>query len=146
MATEKIGFSFGSRSKKNLDTCHENIKKILNEAIKIMDFCVLSGHRSKEEQFELFKKGRALRGYTWGIVDKSLVVTNCDGYKKESVHETYPCEAVDVAPWPIDWDDTNRFILLSNVIKYVANKLKIKIVWGGDWKRFKDYPPYQLEE
>lgn len=147
MATEKkIGFSFGKRSLANLDTCHERIQTVLYEAIKIIDFSVLCGHRTKEDQFELYKQGRILINGHWEVQDGKKIVTQKDGYKKESVHQTIPSEAVDVAPWPIDWDDINRFKVLSNVIKYVANKFKIKIIWGGDWKRFPDYPHYQLEE
>jgi peptidoglycan L-alanyl-D-glutamate endopeptidase CwlK len=61
-------------------------------------------------------------------------------------------EAVDLAPYPIDWQDLNRFWLLGGVGLAVAHEMGIPITWGRDWdgdmdfgdQDFQDYLHWQL--
>jgi hypothetical protein len=49
--------------------------------------------------------------------------------------------AVDVAPYPIDWEDTKRFYHFAGFVQATAKQLNIPIIWGGDWNNnnnFKD--------
>lgn len=134
---------FGPTSVKKLKTCHPDIQKVLNEAIKHYDFTVLFGYRTPEEQFELFKQGRKFNGSAW--VKVGPTVTNLDGKTKLSEHNHSPSLAVDIAPFPIIWNDISRFKELSKVIKEAATKVGVDIEWGGDWKTFVDYPHYQIK-
>ena len=137
--------SFGQKSKDKLATAHPKLQLIMNEAIKVTDFTVLYGNRSVEEQFELFKKGRELQSDgTWKKVGST--VTNLDGKTKKSNHNYSPSHAVDIAPYPIDWNDIGRFKALAEVVKKCAKNLNIKIVYGGDWVSFKDYPHFELDK
>lgn len=114
------------------------------EAIKQIDFIILYGHRLVEEQFELYKKGREQKDGGWIVVDKSKVVTNCDGTIKPSKHNAKPSLAIDIAPWPIDWENIGRFKTLAFVINNVAKQMKIEIRWGADWDR--DGKPFEKGE
>jgi peptidoglycan L-alanyl-D-glutamate endopeptidase CwlK len=134
--------TFGNKSKALLATCHADLQRVLNEAIKEYDFTIISGMRTPEEQFELFKKGRAFKDGKW--VKVGSTVTNLDGKTKRSKHNYNPSLAVDVAPYPIDWNDLGRFKELSEVILKCAEKLNVDLVWGGEWKSFPDRPHYQL--
>jgi len=118
---------FSNKSKERLATCHDKLQAICNEAIRITDFTVLEGHRGEERQNELYKKGstKAVFG--------------------ASKHNFKPSLAVDLAPYPIDWEDTERFAELAGVIKAVAFKYGVNITWGGDWHSFKDMPHYEIE-
>lgn len=108
-------YHFGKESREQLSTCHHDLQFLCFEAIKIMDFTVLQGHRGKEEQNELFDAGHSkVRG----------------GYSR---HNTNPSRAVDIAPWPIDWEDSGRFNLLAGIMFGIAMQNDIKIRWGGDW-------------
>ena len=49
---------FGSRSRKNLSTCHEDLQDLFNEVIKHVDCSVIEGHRSKERQNKLYEEGK----------------------------------------------------------------------------------------
>jgi hypothetical protein len=118
------GYKFSNRSKSNLATCHPKLQKIFNEVIKHTDCIILEGHRTIERQKELVAKG----------VSKTM----------NSKHLSSPSRAVDVAPFPLDWDDIKGFKNLGKIVIYTADKLGIKIEWGGDWNSFKDYPHYQL--
>ena len=135
---------FGKRSLDRLNTCHPDIIKVMNEVIKRIDITILYGHRTREEQFELYRQGRELVGGVWKVTDKSKVVTNLDGKLKISEHNYKPSRAIDIAPYPIDWKDINRFKEVAKIVKEEADKLGIKITWGGDWK-MRDYPHFQIE-
>jgi peptidoglycan LD-endopeptidase CwlK len=133
----------GNKSKEKLATVHPDLKKVCEEAIKYYDFTVIYGQRTVAEQQELFKKGRVLRDGKW--VKVGSTVTNLDGVNKKSMHNYSPSLAVDLAPYPIDWNNIQRFKELAVIVKQSAKKLGINLVWGGDWKSFKDYPHFELK-
>jgi peptidoglycan L-alanyl-D-glutamate endopeptidase CwlK len=133
---------FSKKSMDRLATCHDDIQLVMNEAIKKFDFTVLSGHRSPDEQFELYKQGRELIDGKWAKVGKT--VTNVDGTNVLSNHNYNPSRAIDVAPYPIDWDNIDRFIAMSNVVLKCAKEFDIELEWGGNW-RMKDYPHFELK-
>jgi len=107
--------SFSEESFTELDSCHQDIRKILLVAIKIIDFKILQGYRGKEEQNKEFEKGNSKLKYP------------------NSKHNKTPSLAVDIAPYPIDWNDLIRFAVLWGVIKTIAWALNIKLTWGGSW-------------
>jgi peptidoglycan L-alanyl-D-glutamate endopeptidase CwlK len=43
--------------------------------------------------------------------------------------------AVDVAPYPIDWDDRETFNYFGGYVLGIAQKLGIPLRWGGDWQQ-----------
>ena len=63
----------------------------------------------------------------------------------KSKHNMKPSLAVDVAPYPIDFKDILRFVMFSDLVKMVAKQLGIDVVWGGDWRSFKDYVHWELK-
>ena len=143
--------TYSKSSKDKLITAHIDLQLIFNEVIKIIDNTIVFGYRDPQIQFELFKKGRTLIEGVWVVTNKREVVTNCDGIKIKSRHNSYPSEAVDAVPYPIDWMDIDRMILLAECVLETASKLKEEgkithhIEWGGNWTKFKDYPHYQIK-
>jgi hypothetical protein len=125
---------FGSRSKKNLATCHEDLQDLFNEVIKHVDCSVICGHRNKQEQNEAFEKKRTKVKYPNGR------------------HNAKPSMAADVVPYPIDWDDRERFHLFAGFVLGIAQSMEINIRWGGDWNKnfevddnnFDDFPHFEL--
>ena len=117
---------FSSRSKLRLETCHENLRLVLEEAIKHTDFTILCGHRGREDQDRAFAEGRSKLRYP------------------SSRHNKMPSRAVDVAPWPVDWDDDHRFEQLATHILAAASRLGVKLRWGGHYRNFHDAPHYEL--
>ena len=133
---------FGKQSLDRLATCDERIQKVMNEAIKHYDFTVLYGYRTPAEQFELFKQGRTLVGGVWKVTGKT--VTNLDGKTKMSNHNSNPSKAIDIAPYPIDWNNIQRFLDMAKVVKEAAKTVGVEITYGGDWK-MKDYPHFEVK-
>lgn len=117
---------FSKSSLSKIQTCSLDLQEIVNEAIKITDFTVLCGHRNQEEQEKAFKSGYSKA--RWG----------------QSLHNSLPSRAIDIAPYPIDWNDKERFKQLAEVIKQIAFEKGINIRWGGDFKSFVDMPHFEL--
>jgi len=117
---------FGLHSLKLLSECDPRIQQICNEAIKYYDFAVVCGHRNQEEQDECFRNGTSKLRYP------------------KSKHNSLPSLAVDLVPYPIDWKDIKRFKQLGVIMKREADKLGIRIRWGGDFIFFKDYPHFEV--
>jgi peptidoglycan L-alanyl-D-glutamate endopeptidase CwlK len=125
---------FGRKSKENLATCDEKLQKVFNEVIKHVDCSVLEGHRSEERQEKLFKEGKTKVHYPNGR------------------HNASPSRAVDVVPYPIDWNDRERFHLFAGVVIGLARGMGISLRWGGDWNmnfevddnQFDDFPHFEL--
>ena len=136
---------FSKRSLDNLNSAEDKLQILFKEVIKDYDCIVIYGHRTPEEQMELFQKGRKRIDGWWQVVDKSKVVTNLDGSVKKSKHNYFPSKAVDVLPYPIDWNDIQRFKDLAKVVKQKAKELGIEVEWGGDWTSLKDYPHWQVK-
>ncbi len=127
---------FGRRSRKNLETCNEDLQELFNEVIKFFDCTVIQGHRGKEEQNKYFDEGKSKVKYPNGR------------------HNANPSNAVDVVPYPIDWKDTDRMYYFAGFVKGIAYKMGIPIRWGGDWNdntevkdtNFKDLPHFELRD
>ena len=127
-------YKFGKTSRARLDTCHPLLIEIMEEAIKLVDFSVLCGHRGEKEQQEAVNRGAS-----------KVLFPN-------SKHNTSPSVAVDIAPYPIDWDNTERFAHLGGIVKGIAHEKGIKIRCGFDWDcdgditdhKFMDYPHFEL--
>lgn len=124
--------SFGAESEKMLDGVDPRLVGICRMAIKVMDFKVIDGLRTLEEQ-----KINVARGKSWTLDSKHL-----DGL------------AVDLAPWPVNWKDTEMFCVLAGVMKAAAHTQGIKLRWGGDWdsdnsavdERKRDYGHFEIVE
>lgn len=124
----------GTTSTRRLLTCDPRLQLLCNDVITWFDFAVTEGHRSLARQAELYAQGRTTPGaiVTWARAGMSQ-------------HNTLPSLAVDLAPWPIDWDDLERFDELARMMKLAATIRGIELEWGGDWGGSKcDRPHYQV--
>ena len=127
---------FGNKSKEQLSTCRKELQEVFNEVIKTVDCSVLEGHRSKDRQNALYKEGKTKVTYPKGR------------------HNSSPSLAVDVAPYPIDWGDRERFHLFAGFVLGIAKSMGINLRWGGDWNsnwqvddnKFDDFPHFELRE
>ena len=119
-----MAYKLGTRSLQNLSGVHPDLVAVVKRAIQIteQDFTVIEGVRNIERQRELYRKGAS----------KTLNSRHLTGH------------AVDMVPWPVDWNDLKRFEVVSEAMKAAAEELNIPIVWGGDWKSFYDGPHFEL--
>lgn len=127
-------YKFGKKSLERLNdkNFHPVLKLLMEKAIETspLDFTIIETVRTKEQQIINIKKGVSKT-----VKSRHIPEVNKSGYS----------EAVDIATYPIDWNNIERFKQLAIHIKKTADLMNIKIEWGGDWKTFKDYPHWQLK-
>jgi len=102
-------------------------------------------HRTPEEQFNLYKKGRKYNHTTkeWDLSDRNKKVTNRDGYRRLSDHNYYPAKAFDVAVKnpknDYTWDNTlPQWKYMDKLAK------KYGVLNGSNWKAFQDMPHFYV--
>lgn len=125
-------FSKSSRSK--LDTCDPRLQRVAEAVIVHYDFVVLCGARGEVEQNEAFEQGKSK--LKWPL----------------SPHNKTPSLAMDLAPFPIDWRDRDRFTLFAGFVLGIARSLGVELRWGGDFNRnwtpkdegFLDLPHFEI--
>lgn len=118
-----MSYTLGNKSRRKLYGVHPDLVAVVQRAIEIteQDFTVLEGLRTQERQQQLYNTGKS----------KTMNSRHLTGH------------AVDLAPWPINWDWDN-FYPIADAMKQAAEELDIPLEWGGDWKSFPDGPHFQL--
>lgn len=116
------------RSLDRLDGVHPDLRRVVACAANIAeaeeDFTVLEGVRTPARQKELYAQGRTKPGpvVTWTL-NSNHFVNPKTGFG----------HAVDLAPYPIDWNDLGRFTKLALLMFRAAAIEGVKIRWGADW-------------
>ncbi len=126
--------AFGKDSELKLQKLHPDLQKILIHLIKIYDFKILETYRNEEDQNKAFNEGKSKLKYP------------------QSKHNKIPSLAVDIAPWPINWNDHESFVYMAGMFMGIASELGIKVRWGNDWnknnklndEKFIDSPHFEL--
>ena len=126
---------FGKKSKERLATCDEKLQKVFNKVIQYVDCSVLEGNRNEERQNKLYDEGKTKVKFPNGR------------------HNRYPSKAVDVTPYPVDWEDRERQTLFAGFVLGIASQMGIKVRWGGDWdqdfevqdNKFDDFPHFEIK-
>jgi peptidoglycan L-alanyl-D-glutamate endopeptidase CwlK len=112
---------FSQSSFSKLTTCHQDLQVLFHEVVKSFDCKVLEGYRNKEQQEEAYAFGHSKLHWPNGK------------------HNHQPSIAVDVVPFPIDWDNTKRFYWFGGYVMGIARRLKDEgkmmhsVRFGGDW-------------
>ena len=146
---KKVKYTFGEKSQKAINTCHNDLKLILETAIRLslIDFGVSEGNRSIKKQYEYFKKG----------------LSQIDGITKKGKHNYVPSMAVDYYGFvngKLSYDlETLSYLagMFHAVTEMLLEQGKIThgIRWGGNWDRdgeiltdqtFDDRPHIELIE
>jgi peptidoglycan L-alanyl-D-glutamate endopeptidase CwlK len=106
---------FGQESERVLDTVDTRLVLAARKVVRTFDCKALEGFRGAARQEHLYRTKKShLR---W----------------PHSKHNRNPSLALDIAPYPVDWDDRDRFHYFAGVFMQEALNLGIELVWGGDW-------------
>jgi peptidoglycan L-alanyl-D-glutamate endopeptidase CwlK len=127
---------FGSRSINRIKTCDQRLQELFYEVVKHFDCTIIEGSRGKERQNKAYADGKSKVKYPNGK------------------HNQFPSVAVDVAPYPIDWSDRDRFHYFGGFVLGVAKQKGLNIRWGGDWdmdtqtkdNKFDDLVHFEIKE
>tara|TARA_R110002050_G_scaffold237774_1_gene373858 strand:- start:192 stop:584 length:393 start_codon:yes stop_codon:yes gene_type:complete len=127
---------YSKKSKERLASCDKRLQRVFKEVIKYVDCSILEGYRNKERQNKLYDEGRTKVKYPNGR------------------HNISPSKAVDVTPYPVDWEDRERQTLFAGFVIGIARGMGIRLRWGGDWdmdfqvmdNRFDDFPHFEVRD
>lgn len=111
-----------------LATCHPDLQKVVRAVAMQQSIMVICGHRGAAEQEEAYAAGTSKEHWP------------------HSRHNSYPSEAVDLAPLPLDWTDVVSFDQLAQLVKKEADALGVALEWGGDFPHLVDRPHFQLSK
>jgi peptidoglycan L-alanyl-D-glutamate endopeptidase CwlK len=115
-----------NRSLINLNGLHDHLIAVVGRAAEItdLDFIVTEGLRTEKRQAELFAAGasqtmnsRHLTGHAVDLAAKVGKEVRWD--------------------WPL-------YAKLNEVMQEAAAEMGVPLEWGGNWKKFKDGPHWQL--
>lgn len=125
---------FSKRSLKARKELHPMLQELVDAAIQEIDFVILDAQRGRAEQEKAKRGGFSKAGFG------------------QSAHNYVPAVALDVCPYPIDFNDTAKFRAIAKVFMRIAKAKKLPIRWGGDWdmdgewkdERFLDWGHFEL--
>ena len=112
---------FSQASFSKLSTCHQDLQVLFYEVIKYYDCTILEGYRNQADQEAAFAKGNTRLHYPYGK------------------HNHSPSLAVDVTPYPIDFNNNKLALWFGGYVLGIAQKLKDEgkmthsVRWGGAW-------------
>ena len=101
----------GKRSKQRLKGVDPRLIALLERVCKYFDITVIEGKRSQERQNMLVEQGKSKTKFGKHVQGK----------------------AVDIAPYPIDWNARDDFHYLGGFVLGIASQMNINVRWGGDW-------------
>ena len=137
----------GKFSISNLDTCRSEIIETVNIVVLEFDVRVLEGVRSWDRQAQLlFEEKTTLKPGKSRHNPPKLA----DGTEDKE----WKSDAVDVAPYPIDWNDAKRFIYMAGLFIGAGRSLGYDFRWGGNWdedqviiddQNFDDLPHFEYK-
>ena len=125
---------FSKSSQEKLSTCHPLLQELMELVLQDTDITILCGHRNEADQNKAYAEGNSK--VRW----------------PKSEHNKLPSMAVDIAPAPIDWQNTERFRKLRDVVfaKWLMIPVQERNGWqleaGADWKHFTDLPHFQISK
>ena len=96
---------FSVASLGHLASCDVRLHRLFNRVIRTVDCTCLEGHRGQARQEEMLRTGKSQADWP------------------HSKHNSEPSLAVDVAPYPIDWSDRERFCLFAGFVLGVASEM-----------------------
>lgn len=118
---------YSQRSLNSLRGVHPDLRRVIDRALQDspLDFVVIEGLRTKERQKELVASGASRtmnsRHLTGHAVDLLPIGPNGPAFD-----------------WPL-------YDQLGPAVKLAADKEGVSLVWGGDWKSFRDGPHFELD-
>ncbi|MGH7894857.1 MAG: M15 family peptidase [Candidatus Binatia bacterium] len=122
-----------ARDNQRLATCDPRLVRLVEYVARFWPCMVLEGHRDQLHQDAAHAAGKSQLKWPHGK------------------HNSYPSTAVDLAPLPLDWNDTERFLAFADFVTGAAHRLRVPLRWGGDWdgdpatpNRFQDLVHHEI--
>lgn len=119
--------SWGTTSAQRRETLHPDLQMFVDAVLEIHDCTIIYGARAVAEQRRLVAEGLSK------TMNSKHLPRYVDRDKLRPLADGGVSWAVDLAPYPVDWENTKRFYYFAGYAGAVAAALGLKIRWGGDW-------------
>jgi len=118
-ADEMTKYKFGKASMNRYISLHDDLQKVAWKSLELglMDFTIVCAHRSEADQNKAYNEKKSK--VRW----------------PNSKHNTYPAEAMDLAPFvngAISWNWYHCSVL-GGIVLATAKILGVELRWGGNW-------------
>ena len=133
-----MAYQLSQKSLDRLKGVDERLVKVVKRAIQLssVDFMVLEGVRSKEQCMINYGKGRtAAQCVAKGVPAQ---YANPSAAKVTWLNDPFASKhvsgkAVDLVPYPADWNDLKKFDAIAKAMLQAAKELGVPVRWGADW-------------
>lgn len=118
-------YNWSKRSREVLVTLTPDLIYLMNKLADVRDVSLIWGYRDKELQNSFYRKGTGVR-YPF------------------SKHNVYPSLAVDVVPYPSQYDSIEELNMMLGSIQALSHMLNITIRLGKYFPTRKDYAHIEI--
>lgn len=133
-----MAFNLSQKSLDKMNGVDERLQRVVKRAIQLtkQDFMVLEGVRTREQCMINYGKGRtAAQCVAKGVPAQ---YANPNAAKVTWLNDPFASKhvsgkAVDLVPYPVDWNDLKKFDAIAQAMLQAAKELNIPIRWGADW-------------
>lgn len=148
-----MAYTFSNRSLNNLEGVHDSLIAIAKRAIAIstQDFMIIEGVRSREQCMINYGKGRTpaqctAKGIPASYANPShakVTWLNNPFNSKHCKQADGTGHAIDVVPYPVDWNDLSKFDAIAKALFDAEKQLiaegvipkNTNLRWGADWDK-----------
>ena len=131
-------YNLSQRSLDRLKGVDERLQRVVKRAIQLtkQDFMVLEGVRTKQQCMINYGKGRtAAQCVAKGVPAQ---YANPRAAKVTWLNDPFASKhvsgkAVDLVPYPVDWNDLKKFDAIAQAMLQAAKELGVPVRWGADW-------------
>lgn len=150
-----MAFRFSQRSLATLGTVHPELQRLAHRTLEIspLDFTVIQGLRTRDQQARLFGQGRTAAQMRAQGLPIHYAQPNASVVTKTMTSNHMSGLALDFAPYvkgiilpqrPTA-AEIDLFRRIANAFKAAGKEMGLAVTWGGDWKSFRDYPHIELK-
>ena len=131
-------FNLSQKSLGRLNGVNERLQRVVKRAIELskQDFMVLEGVRTRQQCMTNYGKGRTIaqcvaKGVPAQYANPKAAKVTWLNNPFASKHVSG--KAVDLVPYPVDWNDLKKFDAIAQAMLQAAKELNVSIRWGADW-------------
>ena len=134
----EMSYQLSQRSLDRLHGVDQKLVAVVKRAIELsnQDFMVLEGVRTREQCMINYGKGRTAsqcvaKGVPAKYAKPSAAKVTWLNNPFASKHVSG--KAVDLVPYPVDWNDLKKFDAIAKAMLQAAKELGVPVRWGADW-------------
>lgn len=131
-------YNLSQRSLDRLVGVDERLQRVVKRAIELskQDFMVLEGVRTRQQCMTNYGKGRTIAQCV--AKDVPAQYANPNAAKVTWLNDPFASKhvtgkAVDLVPYPVDWNDLKKFDVIAKAMLQAAKELGVAVRWGADW-------------